>query len=227
MNNREDNLSLIIGYAVSIPRKITTENKYKSLNLITGPGCTVYGENLLETLEKKDKLIKLNFILSKNKESYNKTYKEKEIEMLKLEMNQLKKNMQEEYTKQLLNEKLKFDKEREDMLKRKEFDLMEMEARLRESQRSLKAVYDKDDNYEDDYITNDPNRHHRNQTQANMVNQLQPHNNKNQNQINVCLFNVFSYKSYMIIIIILIIEFIFKIIFFIFILKFIFLILIL
>ncbi len=125
------------------------ENKYKSLNLITGPGCTVYGENLLETLEQKDKYLKLNFILSKNKDNYDKTYKEKEIERMKKEMIDLKKNMQEEYTKQILNEKLKFDKEREDMLRRKELELQEIESRLRESQRSLKVVYDKDDQKDD------------------------------------------------------------------------------
>lgn len=149
MNNREDNLNLIIGYAIAIPKKIGMDNKYKTVNLITGPGCTVYGENLLETLEPKDKYLKLNFILSKNKDTYDKTYKEKEIERLKKDMVDLKKNMQEEYTKQILNEKLKFDKEREDMLKRKELELHEMESRLRESQRSLKMVYDKEDqNYE-------------------------------------------------------------------------------
>jgi hypothetical protein len=145
LNNREDNLNLIIGYAIAIPKKIGMDNKYKTFNLITGPGCTVYGENLLETLEQKDKIFKLNFILSKNKDSYDKTYREKEIERLKNDMIDLKKNMQEEYTKQILNEKLKFDKEREDMLKRKEFELQEMESRLRESQRSLKLIYDKED----------------------------------------------------------------------------------
>lgn len=115
---------------------------------MTGPGTTVYGESLFDGLESKDKLIRLNFILSKNKDSYDKTYKEKEIEKLKYQMVDLKKGMQEEYTKQLLNEKLKFDKERDEMLKQKELELEEMESRLKESQRSLKAVYNLEDRYE-------------------------------------------------------------------------------
>jgi len=159
MNNREDHLNLILGYAIAIPTKIGMNNKFKSLNLITGPGTTVYGESLMEALEPRDKHLKLNFILSKNKDSYDKTYKEKEIEDLKLQMNDLKKTMQEEYTKQILNEKLKFDREREDMLKRKEIELHEMESRLRESQRSLRAIYDKDDHNKeyDNYDLKNPN----------------------------------------------------------------------
>lgn len=116
---------------------------------MTGPGNTVYGESLFDGLESKDKLIRLNFILSKNKDSYDKTYKEKEIEKLKYQMVDLKKGMQEEYTKQLLNEKLKFDKERDEMLKQKELELEEMESRLKESQRSLKAVYNLEDRNEE------------------------------------------------------------------------------
>lgn len=189
MNNREDNLNLIIGYAFAIPKKIAMDNKYKTLNLITGPGCTVYGENLLETLEQKDKYLKLNFILSKNKDSYDKTYKEKEIEILKKDMIDLKKNMQEEYTKQILNEKLKFDKEREDMLRRKEFELQEMESRLRESQRSLKIVYDKED-YNDghqeriDYKNQNQNQNKNRITDDFKQNQTNDHNQlKNLNVI--------------------------------------------
>ena len=180
-------MNLIIGYAFAMPKKIGMDNKYKSVNLITGPGCTVYGENLLETLEQKDKYLKFNFILSKNKDTYDKTYKEKEIEVLKKEMIDLKKNMQEEYTKQILNEKLKFDKEREDMLKRKEFELQEMESRLRESQRSLKIIYDKEDQYGDQHERIDYQNQNQNKNrvtedfrhnQANDLNKL-----KNQNVI--------------------------------------------
>lgn len=185
LNNREDNLNLIIGYAIAVPKKIGMDNKYKSINLITGPGNTVYGENLLETLEQKDKSLKFNYILSKNKDTYDKTYKEKEIEILKIEMSGLQKTMQEEYTKQLLNEKLKFDKERDEMLKRKQMELEEMESRLRESQRSLKIVYDKDDGH---FEKNEENVNFKNQKKNkisepvnNAFNENRNYNNQNVN----------------------------------------------
>jgi len=124
------------------------DNKYKSLKFITGPGVTIEGENLPQIFSLRDKRIVFNYILSKNSDSYDKTYKEKEIENLKIQMNSLQKTMQEEYTKQLLNEKLKFDEERDNMLKKKQMELEEMDSRLRESQRSLRLVYDREDNEE-------------------------------------------------------------------------------
>jgi len=124
------------------------DNKYKKLNFLTGPGTTIGGENLPEIFLSGEKRIILNYILSKNKDSYDKTYKEKEIENLKAQMNSLQKNMQEEYTKQILNEKSKFNEERDEMLKKKQMELEEINSKLRESQRSLKAVYDKQDKEE-------------------------------------------------------------------------------
>lgn len=171
-NNNEDNLHLIIGYTISIPKKITMENKYKSLKFITGPGVTIEGESLPEIFSLRDKRITFNYILSKNKDSYDKTYKEKEIENLKQQMNSLQKTMQEEHTKQLLNEKLKFNEERENMLKKKQMELEEMDSRLRESQRSLRLVYDKQDN-EEGLNYNDVNMYKQNIVTDKAANNLQ------------------------------------------------------
>lgn len=189
MNNKEDFLNLIIGYAIYIPKKIDMTNKYKTLKLITGIGNTVYGESLFEALDSKDRIFKFNFILSKNKDTYDKTYKEKEIEKLKLEMSEIQKTMQEEYTKQLLNEKLKFDKERDDMLKRMQFELEEKESRLRESQRSLKAVYDIEDNQYD-------KNYKRSQENAPINNFNNIKHNQVEANANVCKYQIFLIINY-------------------------------
>jgi hypothetical protein len=75
------------------------ENKYKSINFITGPGTNIEGDILPEIFSNINKKMIFNYILSKNKDSYDKTYKEKEIEILKEQINSLQKNMQEEYTR--------------------------------------------------------------------------------------------------------------------------------
>ena len=73
------------------------------------------------------------------------------------------------------------------MLKRKEFELQEMESRLRESQRSLKIIYDKEDQYGDQHERIDYQNQNQNKNrvtedfrhnQANDLNKL-----KNQNVI--------------------------------------------
>lgn len=154
LNNREDYLNIILGYSVLIT-DIDMDNNYRTTNLITGPGMTVYGEYLYDSLESEDKNIKINFILSKNKESIDKTYKEKEIELMKSRIDLMKKTMQDDFSKQLYDQKSRYDREREDLMKKRSMDLEEMENRLRESQRSLKMVYDKDDVDYDDFRRRD------------------------------------------------------------------------
>jgi hypothetical protein len=109
--------------------------------MFTGPGETIYGEQLYEPLDADDKVIKVTFIISKNKDSYDKTFREKEIEEIKWQMESMKKSMVDEYNKMLTHK----DKEKEEILKKKEEDFAELEARLIESRRELKNIYGKDD----------------------------------------------------------------------------------
>jgi hypothetical protein len=114
---------------------VDMENNYRSEYLLTGPGLTVYGENLYESHDNEDKKIKISYILSKNKDSINKLHKEKEIEELKSELEALKKS-------QMQGNKLMYDKEKENLIKKKE---QELEERIRDSHRSLQALYDEND----------------------------------------------------------------------------------
>ena len=59
------------------------------------------------------------------------------------------------------------------MLKRKQFELEEMESRLRESQRSLKVVYDKEDPHE----KHDENSNFKNQQKKNKISEPQTNPN--------------------------------------------------
>jgi hypothetical protein len=140
-NQREELLVCIIGYSIIVLGGVDMDNNFRVANLITGPGVTVYGESLYDPIDSDDKVIKVNYIVSKNKDNYDKTYREKEIEEIKGQMESLKKSMIEEYNRMLTTK----DKEKELLIKKKEAELEAMEAKLIESQRGLKTIYGKDD----------------------------------------------------------------------------------
>lgn len=140
-NQREELLVCIIGYSIIVLGGVDMDNNFRVANLITGPGVTVYGESLYDPIDSDDKVIKVNYIVSKNKDNYDKTYREKEIEEIKGQMESLKKSMIDEYNRMLTNK----DKEKETLIKKKEAELEAMEAKLIESQRGLKTIYGKDD----------------------------------------------------------------------------------
>ena len=71
-NQKEENLSLPIGYSVFVPDRVSMENDNRSAYFISGPGMTVYGDHLWDPLELSDRMIKINFYLSKSKDPVEK-----------------------------------------------------------------------------------------------------------------------------------------------------------
>ena len=62
---KEENLSLIIGYHIFVPEKINLDYREK-LSMITGPGVTIYGEKMWSPQNFNDKDIKISYLLSQN-----------------------------------------------------------------------------------------------------------------------------------------------------------------
>ena len=66
-SQKEDNLSLIIGYHIYVPEKISIGNYYKEKVLMfTGPGMTIYGDRMWHSQNFEDKQIYISYILSQN-----------------------------------------------------------------------------------------------------------------------------------------------------------------
>lgn len=132
-DNREDIMNIVVGYTVLVS-DVDMNNNYRSEYLITGPGLSLNGENLFEIQDIEDKKIKISFIISKNKDSYDKMYKEEEINLLKSELDLVRKT--------LTDVQIRHDIERMELIKRKE---TELHNRLIDSQRSLRAIKDEID----------------------------------------------------------------------------------
>lgn len=132
-NNREDILNIVIGYTIFVT-DVDASNNYRSEYLITGPGLSLFGENLFEIQDVEDRKIKLSFIISKNKDSYDKMYKEEEINVLKSELDLVRKT--------LTDVQVRHDVEKMELIRRKE---AELNNRLLDSQRSLRALNEEED----------------------------------------------------------------------------------
>ena len=64
---KEDNLSLILGYHIYVPEKMITGNYYREkLLMFTGPGTTIYGDKMWYPQNLEDREIKISYILSQN-----------------------------------------------------------------------------------------------------------------------------------------------------------------
>ena len=66
-NQKEENLSLILGYHIYVPEKLNPGNYFKEKMLMfTGPGMTIYGEKMWYSPNYEDKNIKISYVLSQN-----------------------------------------------------------------------------------------------------------------------------------------------------------------
>ena len=132
-NQKEENLNLPIGYSVFVPNIVTMENKSHNAYLLTGPGETVYGDHLWDPLELSDRMITINFILSKSKEPVE----TEQIDQKKKEnienLENMKKSLVESYNIALLNK----DKASEDERKLYEQKIRELEQKLEEEKKSV------------------------------------------------------------------------------------------
>ena len=109
------------------------ENKSHNAYLLTGPGETVYGDHLWDPLELSDRMITINFILSKSKEPVE----TEQIDQKKKEnienLENMKKSLVESYNIALLNK----DKASEDERKLYEQKIRELEQKLEEEKKSV------------------------------------------------------------------------------------------
>ena len=67
-NQKEENLTLPIGYSIFIPDEIDESDEFKRTNFITGPSQTIYGEQLWYSPDVSDRIIGLEFTISQNQE---------------------------------------------------------------------------------------------------------------------------------------------------------------
>ena len=64
---KEDNLSLVLGYHIYVPEKINEGNYSKDkLLMFTGPGSTINGEKMWYPKNLEDRNIKISYVLSQN-----------------------------------------------------------------------------------------------------------------------------------------------------------------
>ena len=76
-NQKDEILNIPIGYSVYVPERIEMDNIYRESFFITGPGVTIYNEHLWDYFI--DKNIKINFILSKDKNPFEGTFDDRRI----------------------------------------------------------------------------------------------------------------------------------------------------
>ena len=67
-NQKEENLTLPIGYSIFIPEMIDNSEQKKRTHFITGPSETIYGEKLWYSPDVSDRIIELSFIISENQD---------------------------------------------------------------------------------------------------------------------------------------------------------------
>ena len=92
-NQKEENLTLPIGYSIFIPEDFDESDQFKRTNFITGPTETIYGEKLWYSPDVSDRIIELGFTLSQNQELIVDNYRSIELEKNK----ELLKQAQEDY----------------------------------------------------------------------------------------------------------------------------------
>ena len=73
-NQKDELLNIPIGYSVYVPERIGMDNEFRESFFITGPGETIYNEHLWDSNEK---IIKINFIISKDKNPFDGTFNQK------------------------------------------------------------------------------------------------------------------------------------------------------
>ena len=79
-NQKEENLTLPIGYSIFIPEDFDESDQFKRTNFITGPTETIYGEKLWYSPDVSDRIIELGFTLSQNQELIVDNYRSIELE---------------------------------------------------------------------------------------------------------------------------------------------------
>ena len=74
---KQEDLNVPIGYSVYVPDNINMDNIYRESYFITGPGVTVYGDELWDPENLSDRIIKIIFILSTDERPFDGTFEKK------------------------------------------------------------------------------------------------------------------------------------------------------
>ena len=67
-NQKEEDLTLPIGYSIFIPDRLDDSDQIKRTNFITGPSETIYGEKIWFSPDVSDRIIELSYIISENQD---------------------------------------------------------------------------------------------------------------------------------------------------------------
>ena len=190
-NNINDNkITLTICYGVFVPDVLTNDNAYSSIYMIN-KGKTLSGDNVFIN-NKKSVPVKFNFILSLNKISYDKTYKEEEIKVLKDSISELRQQLAIEMKKnfdvfkQNSNE---FNKKEEEFKFNLEEKIRYLEGKLVKNQNNLKEIYNKEDknsgfiidSSSKHLLSNNKNYNYSKNIKENDVKEIKTLNNNNNN----------------------------------------------
>lgn len=139
-NIQQNSIAILpVAQGFYIPGKITMENFYSSIYLST-KGENLNGEKM--ACISISKPLRLNFIISQNKDSYDKTYKEQEIAILKDEIVQLHQKLADETKKNLIENNQNTVKKSTSSIEEK---IIYLQEKLLARQKALKMVYEKED----------------------------------------------------------------------------------
>lgn len=101
---KEDSLSLILGYHIYVPEKINIGNYYKEkLLMFTGPGPTIYGDKMWYPQNFEDREIKISYLLSQNANLLYTNPVQQENEVNKERLNALQKTLIDQNNQMILN----------------------------------------------------------------------------------------------------------------------------
>ena len=101
---KEDNLSLILGYHIYVPEKMIAGNYYREKNLMfTGPGLTIYGDKMWYPQNLEDREIKISYLLSQNANLSYTSKVEQENEVNKERLNALQKTFVDQNNQMILS----------------------------------------------------------------------------------------------------------------------------
>ena len=141
-NQKEENLTLPVGYSIFIPENIDEPDQFKRTNFITGQTETVYGEKLWYSPDVSDRIIELVFTLSKNPELVKESYQNFELE----ENKELLRQAKESYINQS-NLIIKGGEDGEQKLKilelKYEEKIKKLEEKIREDELKQKEMLNK------------------------------------------------------------------------------------
>ena len=101
---KEDNLSLILGYHIYVPESINEANVYKEkLLMITGPGSTIYGDKMWYPTNLENQEIIINYLISQSSNLLYTSPVEQEINTNKERLNAIERTMVERNNQIVLN----------------------------------------------------------------------------------------------------------------------------